>query len=160
MSTHNIWRGDSNEYPQHMFLWETTENYPLIIIKYPPYLFCCTSPQCPWLVMSYQASVNFNRCKVQIRMSSFSVFERSLSRIHYVSLRLIGRTSFQCAMYLLPLDLASKNQLSLLIFLLSTNQYLFNARANSWKDRWTCIIPLAMYPLHSVWNKACKFLLL
>ena len=26
-------RGDSNEYPQHMFLWRTDENYPSIIIK-------------------------------------------------------------------------------------------------------------------------------
>ena len=25
-------RGDSNEYPQHMFLWRTIENYPLMII--------------------------------------------------------------------------------------------------------------------------------
>ena len=32
-------RGNSNEYPHHMFLWRTIENYPLIIIKYPPYLF-------------------------------------------------------------------------------------------------------------------------
>ena len=32
-------RGDSNEYPQDMFLWRTDENYPSIIIKYPPYLF-------------------------------------------------------------------------------------------------------------------------
>ena len=31
--------GDSNEYPQHMFLRRTDKNYPLIIIKYPPYLF-------------------------------------------------------------------------------------------------------------------------
>ena len=38
MSTHNICRGDSNEYPQHMFLWRTDINYPLIIIKYPSYL--------------------------------------------------------------------------------------------------------------------------
>ena len=30
--------GDSNEYPQHVFLWRTVENYPLIILKYPPYL--------------------------------------------------------------------------------------------------------------------------
>ena len=29
MSTHN------------MFLWRIRENYPLIIIKYPPYLACC-----------------------------------------------------------------------------------------------------------------------
>ena len=27
-------RGASNEYPQHMFLWRTGENYPRIIIKY------------------------------------------------------------------------------------------------------------------------------
>ena len=34
-------RGDSNEYPQYMFLWRTIENYPSIITKYPPYLFHC-----------------------------------------------------------------------------------------------------------------------
>ena len=38
MSTHNTFlrrtQGDSNEYPQHMFLWRTLENYSLIIIKY------------------------------------------------------------------------------------------------------------------------------
>ena len=31
--------GNSNEYPQHVFLWRTDENYPWIIIKYPSYLF-------------------------------------------------------------------------------------------------------------------------
>ena len=31
--------GDSNEYPQHMFLRRNKQNYPLIITKYPPYLF-------------------------------------------------------------------------------------------------------------------------
>ena len=25
----------------HMFLWRTDDNYPLIIIKYPPYLVFC-----------------------------------------------------------------------------------------------------------------------
>ena len=46
MSTHNIcfWRGDSNEYPQHMFSCRTDENYPSIIIKCPPYLFHCLLP--------------------------------------------------------------------------------------------------------------------
>ena len=34
-------RGDSNENQQHMFLWRTDENYPSIILKYPPYLFTC-----------------------------------------------------------------------------------------------------------------------
>ena len=34
-------RGDSNEYPQHTFLWRNKQNYPLIITKYPPYLFHC-----------------------------------------------------------------------------------------------------------------------
>ena len=34
-------RGDSNEYPQQMFLLRTIENYPLIIINYPPHLFYC-----------------------------------------------------------------------------------------------------------------------
>ena len=28
-------RGDSNEYPQHMFLWRTDENYPSIINQIP-----------------------------------------------------------------------------------------------------------------------------
>ena len=37
--------GASNEYPQHMFLWRTRENYPIIIIKYSS----LTSPLCfPW----------------------------------------------------------------------------------------------------------------
>ena len=27
-------RGDSNEYPQHMFLWRNNDNYPLIILKF------------------------------------------------------------------------------------------------------------------------------
>ena len=34
-------QGDSNEYPQHMFLSRNDENYPSIFIKYPPYLFQC-----------------------------------------------------------------------------------------------------------------------
>ena len=34
-------QGDSNEYPQHMFLWRTDENYPSIITKYKLYLFNC-----------------------------------------------------------------------------------------------------------------------
>ena len=34
-------RDDSNEYPQHMFLWRTDKNYPSVIIKYPPYLVIC-----------------------------------------------------------------------------------------------------------------------
>ena len=41
-------------------------------------------------------------------------------------------------MYLLPLDIVSKNQLS-------TNQNLFNACAISRYDYWTYIIPLDMY---------------
>ena len=43
MSTHNICfyggRGDSNEYPQHMFLSRNKQKYPIIITKYPSYLF-------------------------------------------------------------------------------------------------------------------------
>ena len=31
-------RGDSNEHPQHMFFWRTRENCLLIITKYPPHL--------------------------------------------------------------------------------------------------------------------------
>ena len=32
-------RGDSNEYPQHVFLWRNKQNYP--ITKSPPYIFYC-----------------------------------------------------------------------------------------------------------------------
>ena len=39
-------RGDSNEHPQHMFLWRNNQKYPLIIsadiIKHTFYLFFCT----------------------------------------------------------------------------------------------------------------------
>ena len=38
--------GDSNEYPQHMFLWRNDENYYSIIIKYPLYLFHCLMTVC------------------------------------------------------------------------------------------------------------------
>ena len=38
-------RGDSNEYPQHMFLWRTIKSCSLIIIRYPPYLFYCRQTQ-------------------------------------------------------------------------------------------------------------------
>ena len=34
-------QGDSNEYPQHMFLWRNKQIYPLTITKYPPYLSHC-----------------------------------------------------------------------------------------------------------------------
>ena len=36
-------RGDSNEYPQHMFLWRNKQNYPIIITKYPSYLIICST---------------------------------------------------------------------------------------------------------------------
>ena len=32
-----VGHGDSYEYPQHMFLWRTTENCLLIVTKDPPY---------------------------------------------------------------------------------------------------------------------------
>ena len=33
-------QGSSNKYPQYIFLMEKTdENYPSVILKYPPYLF-------------------------------------------------------------------------------------------------------------------------
>ena len=35
-------QGDSNEYTQYMFLWRNKQNYPLIITKYPPDLFHCS----------------------------------------------------------------------------------------------------------------------
>ena len=41
---HTLWiliRIASNEYPQHMFIGSTLENYPLITIKHPLYLFRC-----------------------------------------------------------------------------------------------------------------------
>ena len=34
-------QGNSNEYPQHMFLWRNKQTCPLIITKYPSYLFFC-----------------------------------------------------------------------------------------------------------------------
>ena len=33
----------TNDYPQNMFLLRTGETYPLIVVKYPSYLFHCTS---------------------------------------------------------------------------------------------------------------------
>ena len=38
-SIEQLRQDNSNEYPQHMFWRRNTENYPQIIIKYPPYLF-------------------------------------------------------------------------------------------------------------------------
>ena len=40
-------RGDSNEHPQHMFLWRTEENYLLIITKYPPILLIVSASMQP-----------------------------------------------------------------------------------------------------------------
>ena len=52
-------QGDSNEYPQRMILWRTDENYPLIIIKYPSYLF-------HW----FQESLDFNTFQILWILSS------------------------------------------------------------------------------------------
>ena len=71
---------------------------------------------------------------------SGTIFNQSDDRRHPVFWILIGRKLFHCAMYLLPLDLVSKNQLS-------TNQNLFNARATLRNYCWTCIILLDMYRL-------------
>ena len=46
--------GDSSEYLQYMLLWRTVENYPLIIIKYPPYLF-------HWLLSEIQSEIHCPR---------------------------------------------------------------------------------------------------
>ena len=51
-------RGKSNEYPQHIFLWRTTENYPLIITKYPPYLLLCAHV-CLKMHLLYKSKVPF-----------------------------------------------------------------------------------------------------
>ena len=40
-------RGNSNEYPQHI-LWRNQQTYPLLITKYPLYLFHCINPKI-WL---------------------------------------------------------------------------------------------------------------
>ena len=48
-------RGDSNEHPQHTFLWRTIETYPLIITKYPPYLFHRTFGGLPTRIVSSSA---------------------------------------------------------------------------------------------------------
>ena len=52
------------------------------------------------------------------------IFDQPDARRHSVSWTLIGQKLFHYAMYLLPLNLVSKNQLS-------TNQNLFNAHAIS-----------------------------
>ena len=46
-------QGDSNEYPQHTFLWRNMENDPKIIIKYPLYLSLWSSGQPSWVVLDY-----------------------------------------------------------------------------------------------------------
>ena len=51
-------RGDSNEYPQHMFLWR---NNPIIILKYPPYLFHWSMSVLLWL------QEELNRAKTQLQ---------------------------------------------------------------------------------------------
>ena len=71
---------------------------------------------------------------------SGTIFDQSDARRHPVSWILIGLKLFHCVMYLLPLDLTSKNQLS-------TIQNLFNACVISRNDCWTCIILLDMYRL-------------
>ena len=48
---------------------------------------------------------------------SGTIFDQSDARRHPVSWILIGRKSFHCAMYLLPLGLVSKNQLGVLLLL-------------------------------------------
>ena len=47
---------DSNEYPQHTFLWRIGENYPSVIIKYPPYLFYW-SHLVKWVVQSEKVNM-------------------------------------------------------------------------------------------------------
>ena len=37
-SLESPYQGNSNEYPQRMFLLRNKHNYPSVIIKYPPYL--------------------------------------------------------------------------------------------------------------------------
>ena len=54
-----FWQGDSNEYPQHMFLWRNKQNYHLVITKYPPYLFHCLSSYS--LYRSYNTFSCYNR---------------------------------------------------------------------------------------------------
>ena len=50
---------DSYEYPQHIFLWRTVENYLIIIPKYSPYLFhwVCNDVGCIEFCMSSETSI-------------------------------------------------------------------------------------------------------
>ena len=57
---------DSNEYPQHMFLWWTDKNYPSIIFKYPPYLFF-------WMIPSVGQTGLGKQCRSR-RSSLISVY--------------------------------------------------------------------------------------
>ena len=48
----------ADEYPQHMFFWRNKQNYPLIIMKYSPYLFHCSIRSCPQPVQSYSKNLD------------------------------------------------------------------------------------------------------
>ena len=88
---------------------------------------------CPTLIPRICAYVS-HLLKVDFWIHGPVVTDTSYSdRLLFVGLPI----AFRCAMYLLPLDHVSKNQLSI-------NQNLFNACANSRNDRWTCILPLAI----------------
>ena len=52
-------RSNSNEYPQHVFLWRTVGNYPVLIIKYSLFLFHCRRKDL-WSAMWYIAKNDLN----------------------------------------------------------------------------------------------------
>ena len=58
-------RGDSNEYLQHMFLWRNKQNYPLIITKYPLYLF-------HWLMVVKAPKVSRHSCMLMDSLSTWA----------------------------------------------------------------------------------------
>ena len=76
-------QGDSNEYPQHMFLWRNKQNCPLIITKYPPYLFLCLAYK------AFSQCISFLNISVKVKLfftfSTYSCKSAPLSGKKYLN---------------------------------------------------------------------------
>ena len=117
------WRGDSNEYPQHMVLWRTDEYYLLIIIKYLPYLFHCEDEQVHLSLchsaMWYASISHRLACFTNLFLGSIKEIPRLFSlflKFFYVFTHLWYRT-----MHYLPHIVTEKNRQDNYVFLLVEN---------------------------------------